>query len=375
MNSNNIQFDKTPFLASINNELNDFNLFGIERKENVLNIAKNLIIKPTDEIKPPIVAIKINDGVLGTLGNFSMITGKAKSRKSFFLNLLATSLITNNNTNTIFTNELPNSKRKVLFFDTEQGSYHVQLALHRICKLSGVCNPSNLIVVGLRSKKPSERLEIIEQMIYDTENLGYVFIDGIKDLLTSINDEEQATMIASKLLKWTEDLNIHISVVLHQNKSDTNARGHIGTELINKAETVLSISRETNNKEVSVMIPEQCRNKEPEPIAFEIVDGLPKVIDNYSFTTSAKERYNITKLPIEQINSILDFVYSNNDSFTYTELTNQIVVAFSNMLSKTIGTNKAKEFITECKNQKYLVQPKERGKYFFNKEVIKVFIK
>lgn len=375
MNNSNIQFDKTPFLASINNELNDFNLFGIERKENVLNIAKNLIIKPTDEIKPPIVAIKINDGVLGTLGNFSMITGKAKSRKSFFLNLLATSLITNNNTNTIFTNELPNSKRKVLFFDTEQGSYHVQLALHRICKLSGVCNPSNLIVVGLRSKKPSERLEIIEQMIYDTDNLGYVFIDGIKDLLTSINDEEQATMIASKLLKWTEDLNIHISVVLHQNKSDTNARGHIGTELINKAETVLSISRETNNKEVSVMIPEQCRNKEPEPIAFEIVDGLPKVIDNYSFTTSAKERYNITKLPIEQINSILEFVYSKTDSFTYTELKSQIVVAFSNVLSKTIGMNKAIDFITECKNQKYLVQPKERGKYFFNKEVIKVFIK
>src|SRR5690606_22025909 len=111
MDNRNIQFDKTPFLASINNELNDFNSFGIERKENVLNIAKNLIIKPTDEIKPPVVAIKINDGVLGTLVNFSMITGKAKSRKSFFLHLLATSLITENKSNTIFTNELPNSKR------------------------------------------------------------------------------------------------------------------------------------------------------------------------------------------------------------------------------------------------------------------------
>ena len=135
MDNLNIQFDKIPFLASINNELNDFNSFGIERKENVLNIAKNLIIKPTDEIKPPVVAVKINDGILGTLGNFSMITGKAKSRKSFFLNLLATSLITENNSNTIFTNELPNSKRKVLFFDTEQGSYYVQMALHRICIL------------------------------------------------------------------------------------------------------------------------------------------------------------------------------------------------------------------------------------------------
>jgi hypothetical protein len=32
---------------------------------------------------------------------------------------------------------------------------------------------------------------------------------------------------------------IHIHTILHQNKADENARGHIGTELNNKAETVL----------------------------------------------------------------------------------------------------------------------------------------
>src|SRR5690554_1798951 len=360
------KFDLSVFEADAEKQLESLN---------DLTELNRLQISPTEKLTPPQVAIKMGEGILGTLGNFSLIIGKAKSRKSFFLNILATSLLLDDSFYNVFKGCLPNDKRTILYFDTEQGKYHVQLALKRICEMTGINNPNDIKVFCLRSKNPQERLELIEKAVYNIPNVGFVFIDGIKDLITSINDEEQATMIASKLLKWTEDLNIHISVVLHQNKSDTNARGHIGTELINKAETVLSISRETNNKDVSVMIPEQCRNKEPEPIAFEIVDGLPKVIESYTFNTSSKERYNITKLPIEQINSILDFVYSNNDSFTYTELTNQIVVAFSNMLSKTIGTNKAKEFITECKNQNYLVQRIERGKYFFNKEVIKAFIK
>ena len=70
---------------------------------------------------------------------------------------------------------------------------------------------TDLTVYGLRSLKPSERLEIIEHAIYNTDNLGVVVIDGIKDLVTSINDESEATMIASKLLKWTEELGISTS--------------------------------------------------------------------------------------------------------------------------------------------------------------------
>lgn len=362
-------FDNSIFINEIKEVLENFNVYGIEKKDEVLKVANTLIIKPTDVIKPPVVAIKVNDGILGTLGNFSMIIGKAKSRKSFFLNLLATSLITKENSNKLFSSELPENKKKVLFFDTEQGNYHVQLTLHRICELSNIKDPENLIVVGLRSKTPKERLEIVEQLIYHTDNLGYVFIDGIKDLITSINDEEQATLISSKLLKWTEDLNIHISVVLHQNKSDSNARGHIGTELINKAETVISISRDEKNKDVSVMNPEQCRNREPEPIAFEIIDGLPVVKENYSFTSTTKEKFTITKLPIEDIFRVLHYVFNHNIEFKYAELIRHTKVAFKNVHNKSIGDNRIKDFITECKIQKYLLQPDPKGAYILNDKI------
>ena len=371
MENNSItpSFENVPFLNDLNNEFSTINQFGIIRKDSVLQLAKTLIIKPTDEIQPPIVAIKINDGILGTLGNFSMIIGKAKSRKSFFLNLLATSLVKENETDNIFSCELPIDQKTVLFFDTEQGSYHVQLALHRICKLSENDNPTNLIVVGLRSKTPQERLEIIEQMIYDTPNLGYVFIDGIKDLITSINDEDQATMISSKLLKWTEDIKIHITVVLHQNKSDNNARGHIGTELLNKAETILSVNRIESDKDVSIVQPEQCRNKEPQPFAFEIIDGLPTIIEDYQFKSESKaNRFDVTKLPIEDIRNILHQVFSKELEFGYNDLKEHTKVAFKTVLNKTIGDNRVKQFIAECRIQNYLQQPKAKGNYSINSQ-------
>src|SRR5690606_11735047 len=133
---------------------------------------------------------------------------------------------------------------------------------------TGIEEPNNLKVYGLRCFKPSERLELIEHAIYTLPYVGLVVIDGIKDLINSINDEAEATMISSKLLKWTEEKNIHVINVLHQNKTADHARGHIGTELINKAETVLSVNVDEKDKGISIMTAEQTRNKEPQPFAF-----------------------------------------------------------------------------------------------------------
>ena len=48
-------------------------------------------------------------------------------------------------------------------------------------------------------------------------------------------------------MQWTDDRQIHIHTILHQNKGDENARGHIGTELNNKAETVLLVEKDKSN--------------------------------------------------------------------------------------------------------------------------------
>jgi len=323
-------------------------------------------IKASDKIPHPEVALKIDNAIIGTLGNILSIIGKAKSRKSFFIGMAVSASVAKENVISVLTNELPQSQRNVLYFDTEQGKYHVQKALKRICTITGVSEPANLNTYGLRALNPIERAELIEYAIYNTPNLGIVFIDGIKDLITSINDEEQATMIVSKLMKWSEEKNILIVTVLHQNKGDNNARGHIGTELNNKAETVLSVSKSTENEMVSIVQAEMCRNLEPESFAFEIdQNGIPYVSD-YTIDSkptkklSKKELFDLYKSEI--VTDI--FATSTELGIGYGQLLDHFKRAFLNKSNETIGDNNAKDYIKDLIELSYVLKSQSDNKYY-----------
>lgn len=306
-----------------------------------------------------------NNAILGTLGNFSLIIGKAKARKSFYVNIALSTALSKELTLGRFIGTLPKEQNEVLYVDTEQGKYHVQLAVKRICKLLNEPEPKNLHTYFLRSLTPKERLQFIETEIYSNDKIGFVVIDGIKDLVTSINDEEQATNIASKLLKWSEERNIHIVTVLHQNKSDANARGHIGTELINKAETVLEVAKAEKDNSISIVTPLQCRNIEPEVFAFEINEfGLPIIAENYELRTETqKSKFDVTGLEDYKKYQLLTEIFSKGNSFGYKELETQIKFASKNQLGKELGTNAITSLITDCKNNRWLLQEKPKAPY------------
>jgi hypothetical protein len=221
----------------------------------------------TKTIPPPPQAWTLDDTTLGRFGDFGLVIGKAKSKKSFFINIAIATAISDDHIQGRFKSHLPEDRKKVVYFDTEQQNYDVDIACNRIAlqlNLNGKKELNdNLLVVPLRGDSPALKIELIEAYLYNTPDLSFVVIDGIRDLITSINDEEQASMIATKLLKWSKELNIYILVVLHVNKGDNNARGHVGTELVNKAESVLSISVDSKDPEISVMEPVHCRGKAP----------------------------------------------------------------------------------------------------------------
>lgn len=336
-------------------------------KEIATLLAKHEV-NPTDTIEPPQIAWKqitdSDDVILGTLGNFSLLIGKAKSRKSFFVNIAVSAVLSKDLLMNQFRGCLTHDKRTVLYFDTEQGKYHVQLALKRICEQINEPEPTNLQVYSLRSFAPTERLSMIEYAINTTPNLGFVVIDGIKDLVTSINDEEQASMISTMLLKWTEEKEIHIVTVLHQNKGDSNARGHLGTELVNKAETTLSVTKNAQDKDISIVEAEYCRNKDPEPFAFEVIDGLPVLVENFELRTeSPKNKFDLLSLPPSEIFGVLNIVFSRGESFSYSELVTQIQIAIKDKFGSGVGINRVKQLITHCKNERWIFQEKNKGPY------------
>lgn len=329
-----------------------------------INFRNKYRINVSEVIPPPQVALYINDEILGTLGNFSLITGKAKAKKSFLISMAVATALTDKLLHGILKSELPANQNQVLYFDTEQGKYHVQRAVKRICEQIGVTEPDNLHAFHLRSLTPSERLQFIEAEIYSNDNIGVVIIDGIKDLITSINDESEATMIASKLLKWTEERNIHILTVLHQNKGDNNARGHIGTELINKAETVLSVTVVEKDKEVSIVEAQQTRNREPQPFAFRIDEnGIPFIISEYEATPVNNKISNVYRLQDVDLYGILSEAFKDEKSIKYAELVRKVKEAYSRQTNSVIGDNKAKDLISICKGHNFINQSAEKQPY------------
>ena len=157
--------------------------------------------------------------ILGTLGNISLIKGKAKSRKSFLVNLIISSVLGDNQSSKIRGSEI--ADKNILYFDTEQGRKHVYNAQNRIKDKANLkYKIDNLFTISLRKYTPYERAVYVERVIKNTCDLGLVIIDGVKDLVTSINDERESTELSSKLLKWSTKYNCHIMVVLHENPTN-----------------------------------------------------------------------------------------------------------------------------------------------------------
>src|SRR5690606_27802804 len=78
-----------------------------------------------------------------------------------------------------------------------------------------------------------------------------------------------------------------------------NARGHLGTELINKAETTVSITRESANKEVSRVEAAYTRDLEFAPFAFMVNDlGLPEIVQGWKKKSDDRPR-NAKPSPVE----------------------------------------------------------------------------
>lgn len=339
---------------------------GKERASiNLKSFRDKFRIDVNEEIPPPQVALYINGEILGTLGNFSTFTGKAKAKKSFLISMAVAAALTDEVLQGTLKSCLPTVQNEVLFFDTEQSKYHVQIAVRRICEQIGIANPPNLHAFHLRSLNPSERLKFMEAEIYSNDKVGFVVIDGIRDCITSINDEQDASMITSWLLRVTEERNIHIVTVLHQNKGDTNARGHVGTELINKAETVLSVTVLEHDKTISVVEPQQCRNREPESFAFRIDEnGIPAIISEFETEKPKKENpSNIYALDYDKLDQIIFDAFSNETAIKYAELVRRVKVSYSNIMGLSIGDNKARDIISLCKQNGFIEQKAEREPY------------
>ena len=273
--------------------------------------------------------LKIGDSVIGTLGNFSVSIGKAKSKKTFNVSAIVAAALAKDKV-LLYKSDFPSEKQGILYIDTEQARHHCQKVLNRILRLAKLpenTDPDNLLMLGLRKYTPEQRLAIVEAALNKLPNVGLVIIDGIRDFLYDINSPSEATKITSKLMQWTDDQQIHIHTILHQNKNDEHARGHIGTELNNKAETVMQIEVDKNDTTISIVSVIHIRDKEFQPFAFHInQDALPELVESYTpkekrVGRPTKEPFNPYRdIPEDVHYSATELAFANGEINGYHEL-------------------------------------------------------
>jgi hypothetical protein len=309
----------------VNNNLPD-------NPDHVGNIFYRARLNVTDTFEQPPVALSLvqdqRESIISTLGNISTIIGKAKSRKTYFVSLLAGLFLRNGEilpTAPQLRATLPPDKRSVLYVDTEQGRFHALKVLRRIVRIAGLPEdqqPENLHYLSLRPYNPDQRLQVIGYALEQLNNIGVIVIDGSRDLVFDINAPTEATTAVNQLMRWTDDLQVHLINIIHQNKNDLHARGHLGSELINKSESVISIEKDDDQSIIKSL---QLRDRDFADMAFMVDENdCPYLLESYQAAEPVNKYNDPADQPDTMHQNLLEYVFEAEDNFTFNKFCDAI---------------------------------------------------
>jgi hypothetical protein len=271
------------------------------------------LLDPREDYPEPYYMLEFNGVPFSTIGGIQAMSGQKKNGKSFVFTMLIAAILRGDPNRTRVPTYLPGlcvpertieylgHEPRVLYVDTEMEKLNSAKVLRRVHWLCGwdMKQPNDRFnILWLKTmpkddKVPAfkQRFELIKKAI-DALEPDILFIDGLRDLLQSINDEETATSILDYLSSTAEERHMCIWNALHQNPKansdgeDAKMRGWTGTELGNKvSDTLVSIKEKRAGGVTFTVKQVDARGKDLDDWKFEITDdagnlGIPKIIGN-----------------------------------------------------------------------------------------------
>ena len=176
-----------------------------EALEKVSSIFEASRIKVTDDIPRPVPIIKLGKATIASLSDVTTLTGKAKSRKSYFLSAVITAALNHEYYDGNLEVVLPKERDHIIWIDTEQSDFWSQQILKRV-HWSGVPEElidSKIYYYNCRSLSTLEVCAFLYKAI-ETHNINssLCIVDGSRDLVDSINDEVEA----KNLSRWLPEM-------------------------------------------------------------------------------------------------------------------------------------------------------------------------
>lgn len=295
--------------------VDDINSSAPEPTKTIDDLFNESLVPQGIEIPKPVTIFELEGIPVFTKKSLSTLKGKAKSGKTTVTAWLVSQTIKNEMT--------------ALWIDTEQGLYYASRTQFWVLSIAGLVSSPHLKMYDLKIHKPNIRSQIIELAIKEF-NPDIVIIDGIRDLVFDINSPEEATNISGDLMKWAEIYDCHVMSIIHENKDNGQARGHIGSEMINKSETVIKVEVKDG---VTVCMPEFTRGESFLPFAFDRDDnGIPVIIGSYKIASSKSESNSKKVLPIDipsnEHHEYLAIVFKHETELSYNDLLHGISAVF-----------------------------------------------
>ena len=144
-----------------------------------------------------------------------------------------------------------------------------------------------------------------------------IVIDGIADLIGSVNDEEQSVDLVNTLFQIAGRYNTLLICVLHLNPGGIKLRGHLGSELQRKASGILSVEK---RKDQSVSTVKALKLREADPLSLPIIQfAWQETIQQHSFIGYLNSNEQINS-KINKLKEFAERIFSANSIIQSTEL-------------------------------------------------------
>ena len=141
---------------------------------------------------------------------------------------------------------------RVLWIDTEQDKATLRQKGKAVLSMAGLdTQPESLKIVALRGYgTPPDLLASTLQAI-EENTAEFVFLDGVVDLCESFNDEEKSRAVVHELEAYAERYGAAILCLIHTNKYNEEARGHLGAIMQQKSAEIYQVAKDGNTAKVS----------------------------------------------------------------------------------------------------------------------------
>lgn len=332
-----------------------------EEAEKTFKEFSHLKISASNHIVSPTPIITINGCNISTEGNLTVLSGDSKSGKSALCSVVMAGAITpdGNDYDGFEGLEIaPNIHSKaVLHFDTEQAKHqHYKSLKYGILKRANLeKEPDYFQSYNLRELDIKNYHVVFSKLLSACSQkfggIHCVIVDGGADFIKSVNDEHESNAIVHFFEQAAVKYKTPIIIIIHLNPNSEKQRGHLGSQLQRKAESVLAIKK---NGSVSYIEPQYLRGAG--------INDIPQIQfefnkeKGYHTSCGVFEKVDKAALSIKQLSELASKIF-NDSPIIHSDAVNKIMTE-TDLSERTVKT-RIKQMLDLA-----MVSKNSDGKYF-----------